>query len=514
MGHRLAAVLLLLMNAVFVPPAVSQLVPFTQNQVQGMVRHGIADATSAQAIRQQGIDFSVTKEFIESLKTSGADDAFTAALGAAPHRRRTPKMAPKPLSEAEVVALLTWPVPANRVAVLVRTRGIDFEPGSEGLPYIDPAGPLAKVLHLEGNKELLEALKAAKVAKPPRATPEAEARRADIQRKAVRASEFMVSHIRGGAADQFRDIVPLDPQDPGLHLAYSQALAWAVDDKGSQSEYLEALRLDPQNPEIYAAHGQDLMGSGDWKGSIREEQEALRLDPDDYFACLYLGAMLEQIGDHKGALRESREYARLRPNDVWAHAELARRIAATDDWKGSIPEYREALRLEPKNYFGHMDLGDALAQVGDRAGAMAEYREAIRLDSKIAAAHSKLGFLLGDSGDWDGQIAEEREAIRLNPHDDGAHVGLGYALCIKGDFAGAEAEEREALRLNPGNAVARNHLGEALEKSGDPDGAMALFREALKINPTTMPHTPAWGLSLARNAPGRRQCAKTGKHSV
>ena len=133
MGHRLPAVMFLLMNAVFAPPAVSQLIPFTQYQVQGMVRHGMADETSAQAIKQQGIDFSATKDFIQSLKAAGASEAFIAALGAAPHRWRTAEMAPKPLSEAEVVALLTWSVPANRVAVLVRMRGIDFEPGAKGL---------------------------------------------------------------------------------------------------------------------------------------------------------------------------------------------------------------------------------------------------------------------------------------------------------------------------------------------------------------------------------------------
>ena len=46
--------------------------PFTQDQVQGMVRDGLGDETGAKAIEQRGIDFSPTEDFLQSLKTAGA----------------------------------------------------------------------------------------------------------------------------------------------------------------------------------------------------------------------------------------------------------------------------------------------------------------------------------------------------------------------------------------------------------------------------------------------------------
>ena len=49
--------------------------PFTQDQVQAMVRDGLADETGAEAIEQRGIDFAITEDFIQSLKTAGASEA-------------------------------------------------------------------------------------------------------------------------------------------------------------------------------------------------------------------------------------------------------------------------------------------------------------------------------------------------------------------------------------------------------------------------------------------------------
>jgi hypothetical protein len=45
--------------------------PFTQNQVQAMVRSGLGDETGAKAIEQRGIDFAPTEDFLQSLETAG-----------------------------------------------------------------------------------------------------------------------------------------------------------------------------------------------------------------------------------------------------------------------------------------------------------------------------------------------------------------------------------------------------------------------------------------------------------
>jgi hypothetical protein len=49
------------------PPGAGSAKPFTQDQVQGMVRDGLGDETGAKAIEQRGIDFAPTEDFLQSL---------------------------------------------------------------------------------------------------------------------------------------------------------------------------------------------------------------------------------------------------------------------------------------------------------------------------------------------------------------------------------------------------------------------------------------------------------------
>jgi hypothetical protein len=45
-----------------------------------MVRDGLGEETGAKAVEQRGIDFAPTEDFLESLKTAGASEAFLQAL--------------------------------------------------------------------------------------------------------------------------------------------------------------------------------------------------------------------------------------------------------------------------------------------------------------------------------------------------------------------------------------------------------------------------------------------------
>lgn len=62
----------------FVAPTFRSAQPFTQDQVQGMVRDGLGDQTGAKDIEQRGIDFVRSDDFLKSPKTAGANEAFLA----------------------------------------------------------------------------------------------------------------------------------------------------------------------------------------------------------------------------------------------------------------------------------------------------------------------------------------------------------------------------------------------------------------------------------------------------
>jgi hypothetical protein len=170
-----------------------------------MVRDGLADETGAKAIEQRGIDFSPTEEFIQSLRTAGASDAFIAALRAAKHPE--PSNAQKPINQVQVFALLAGQVPSHRVAVLVEERGIDFVPDDEYLREVRLAG---------GEDELVSALKGAKVTKPATVDPAAQGRQAEVRQHVTRMAEMERVGRYTEAEQECRLALALDPQNTEL----------------------------------------------------------------------------------------------------------------------------------------------------------------------------------------------------------------------------------------------------------------------------------------------------------
>lgn len=108
-----------------VAPGFSPAKPFTQDQAQGLVRDGLGDESGAKLIEQRGIDFAPAEDFLQSLKTAGANEAFLKALRAA--KPFEPASAKKPLNQVQVFALLAGQVASHRVAMLVKERGIERE---------------------------------------------------------------------------------------------------------------------------------------------------------------------------------------------------------------------------------------------------------------------------------------------------------------------------------------------------------------------------------------------------
>src|SRR5208282_529257 len=153
--------------------------PFTQDQVQAMVRDGFGDESGAKLIEQRGIDFAPSEDFIQTLKAAGATEAFLSALRAA--KPPEPASAKKPLNQVQVFALLVGQVPNHRVAMLVQERGIDFEPTDDYLQEVRLAG---------GEDELVSALKAAKVTKPATVDPAAQARQTEVRQRVARAGKL------------------------------------------------------------------------------------------------------------------------------------------------------------------------------------------------------------------------------------------------------------------------------------------------------------------------------------
>lgn len=125
--------LLILLLAVVAPVALCQQPqqPLTKGQVMDLVKFGMNGADLAEKIKNLGIDFEPTDDYLQVLRNAGVQDAVIQALRAA---------RPKPLTREQVGKLVAGGVPNERAATLVKQRGIDFLADDEYLRTLRLSG--------------------------------------------------------------------------------------------------------------------------------------------------------------------------------------------------------------------------------------------------------------------------------------------------------------------------------------------------------------------------------------
>jgi len=203
-----------------VAPGFSPAKPFTEEQVSNMVRDGLGDESGAKLIEQRGIDFAAAEDFLQNLKAAGASEAFLNALRAA--KPPAPARAKKPLNQVQVFALLVGQVPSHRVTMLVEERGIDFEPTDDYLQQIRI---------IDGDDELIRALKNAKVIKPPSVELELQA-------------QYIRDEMWDEALASLKEAVSKQQFDPVLRVALGEALFRTGDYEQAIRELETAKKLD------------------------------------------------------------------------------------------------------------------------------------------------------------------------------------------------------------------------------------------------------------------------------
>jgi formylglycine-generating enzyme required for sulfatase activity len=116
---RIHFLILTMLLAVIVRPAGPQQAPepLTKSQVMDLVKAGMETPELVKLIRGHGVDFDLTDDCLQALRSAGAQEAVIQALRAA---------RPKPLSKEQVLQLVAGHVPSERTATLVRQHGIDF----------------------------------------------------------------------------------------------------------------------------------------------------------------------------------------------------------------------------------------------------------------------------------------------------------------------------------------------------------------------------------------------------
>ena len=184
----------------------------------------------------------------------------------------------KPLGKFQVLSLLSGGVSTERLTVLVKQHGIDFEPNDDYLLQVHRDG---------GDNGLILALQDA----------------GELHTGLVYALD-REKQLDDWAAKLLKDTHSTLKDSPSEQHAH---LALVLHEKGDLDaaivEYNEALRLDPSTT-VHLDLGLVWGEKGDWGKMAVEERESLRTSLVNDLAHFLLGVALEHQGDLEGAKKE------------------------------------------------------------------------------------------------------------------------------------------------------------------------------------------------------------------
>lgn len=118
--------------------------PIDKDLLLELVATGIESVRLAKAVLELGIDFQPTAEYIQALQSAGPKEVLLGTLEALLNALR--EAGATPLRSDQVLSLLAGGVANERVATLLKRRGIDFKPTDEYLETLRIAGADEAVL--------------------------------------------------------------------------------------------------------------------------------------------------------------------------------------------------------------------------------------------------------------------------------------------------------------------------------------------------------------------------------
>jgi formylglycine-generating enzyme required for sulfatase activity len=130
---KLCFLMLMMFLAVMAQPVTPQRAekPLAKAQLMDLVKAGMETPELVKLIREHGIDFDLTDDYLQALRNAGAQEPVIQALRAA---------RPKPLTQEQVLQLLAGHVPSERAAALVKQHGVDFQVDDQYLDTLRLAG--------------------------------------------------------------------------------------------------------------------------------------------------------------------------------------------------------------------------------------------------------------------------------------------------------------------------------------------------------------------------------------
>ena len=259
------------------------------------------------------------------------------------------------------------------------------------------------------------------------------------------------------------------------------ALASGQTDKAAE-EFRQILKLDPSNAGVYANLGVIAYKSGDFEQAKKLFTDALKRDESLWDAKAFLGFCQMRTGaPEAGIALLEQSFAHIRNNELKINVGVAL-VQAHEESKTvdqAIDVVRELQKTNPHD--------QQVLYVSYRV-YLESATQALSTLSKVAPDSGRVHQILGESAltqeDMSGAVEQFRAAIKADPTLPGIHFQLGHALVMNSSSPEeAQHEFEAAIASDPGDYRAECELGESLRLTHQPELSESHFEKALRINP-------------------------------
>jgi tetratricopeptide (TPR) repeat protein len=324
------------------------------------------------------------------------------------------------------------------------------------------------------------------------------------------------------AADEYAQVLRLDPQDEQARLAMVKALVTVAAYQDALAPAQAYIRRNPADPAGHLLLGSVYRGLGEYdkaeselklavaarskdadaqyqlgfvlarngkpKEALSHLEKAVELKPTDTAAQFQLIGVLRRLGDSARATQVEQDFKKAKEHEFTLNQVAARGNQANELLQAGQPSkaaevYRQMLQIEPNNARTEYNLALALDAAHDIAGERQALERAVSLDPQMGEARGELGRLDLAAGDLESAERWLRSALEDNPQLASARGNLAVVDAIKGDDVQAEKLLRQALQDNPNYAQGHLNLGLILAQQKNFAAAESELDKALKLMP-------------------------------
>ena len=307
-----------------------------------------------------------------------------------------------------------------------------------------------------------------------------------------------------GAADLWRRAQAINPDLPGMHGQYAEALLAIGELDEALIVLMRGIRLSPGAAKNHLLLGRTHLQRKDYRQAVSAYTRAAQLQPHESRAYYGLFRACDKLGQKDKAEAYLAQFRKLRSGEDKAlikskratdkPLDSARILAQTLAGAGRVylgyrqfakteQCWRRGAQIDPQNKVCRQRLVDLYRRTRRGAEALALCEQLTKIDPKNASFHLMTGVLLAELRQFDSAEASLRKGIALAPGLAGGYLPLVQVLLARNrKLPEAKALAGRLVALQP---TARHYslLSEACSRNQDIPGALAAMKRAAELAP-------------------------------